>query len=161
MSVQNPARRFGVVPPEQALKMSGIEFLSAMREGHLPGAPISETLDFWMQSCEVGRVVFEARPSGRFYNPMGMVHGGWMATLLDTVMGCAVHSTLKAGQTYTTLTMQTGFLRAVHENTGIIRCEGLIIHAGSRTATATGQLFDGKGRLVAYGSESCLILNPV
>ncbi|HET6565589.1 MAG TPA: PaaI family thioesterase [Xanthomonadales bacterium] len=160
MSTTNTARSFGVVPPEQALKMSGIEFLSAMRDGHFPAPPISETLDFWMTECEVGRVIFEARPSGRFYNPMGMVHGGWMATLLDTVMACAVHSTLKAGQGYTTLTMQTGFLRAVHENSGIIRCEGIIIHAGRSTATATGQLFDDQGRVVAYGSESCLIMTP-
>lgn len=160
MSQSSPARCFGVVPPEEALKMSGIEFLTAMRDGVYPSPPISETLDFWLESCEVGKVVFMARPSGRFYNPMGMVHGGWMATLLDTVMACAVHSTLKAGQAYTTLTMQTGFLRAVHENTGIIRCEGSIIHAGRSTATSTGQLFDGEGRLVAYGSESCLIMQP-
>jgi uncharacterized protein (TIGR00369 family) len=129
-----------------------------MRDGHFPAPPISETSDFWLLSCEVGRVVFEAMPSRRFYNPMGMVHGGWIATLLDTVMACAVHSTLQAGQMYTTLTMQTGFLRAVHEDTGKVRCEGVVIHAGSRTASSTGQMFDEKGRLLAYGSESCLIM---
>jgi uncharacterized protein (TIGR00369 family) len=102
-------------------------------------------------------VAFEASPSARFYNPMGLVHGGWLALLLDTAMGCAVHSTLEPGQIYTTVEMKTAFVRPVRETTGKLRCEGVLLHAGSRIASSEGKVFDGAGRLVAHGSETCLI----
>ena len=102
-------------------------------------------------------MAFEASPSARFYNPMGLVHGGWLALLLDTAMGCAVHSTLEPGQAFTTVEMKTTFVRPVRESMGKLRCEGVLLHAGSRIASSEGKVFDCAGRLVAHGPETCLI----
>ena len=102
--------------------------------------------------------MFEATPSPRFYNPLGTVHGGWISTLLDSAMGCAVHSVLKAGQAYTTVDMTVSFVRPVFEKTGKLRCEGKIIHAGSRIATAEGRVWDQAGTLIAHGSETCMVM---
>lgn len=150
---------FGLVPPDIAATLSGVEFLQGLMDGTYPAPPFAETTDLWPVSVEAGRIVFEARPSKRFYNPMGFVHGGWISLLIDTVMGCAVQSTLKAGQTYTTLEMKTTFVRSVLESTGNLRCEGVLLHSGSRTASAEGKIFDSSGRLVAHGSETCLIMD--
>jgi uncharacterized protein (TIGR00369 family) len=107
-----------------------------MLERRAPSPPFSETTDIWMVSAKAGRVVFEAMPSARFYNPMGVIHGGWIATLLDSCMGCAVQSALKAAQTYTTVEMKTVFVRAAHEGTGLLRCEGTLLHSGRRIASS-------------------------
>ena len=143
--------------PEIAAAASGIDLLKRMLEHRAPWPPFSETTDIWMVAAEIGHVIFEGLPSARFYNPMGVVHGGWIATLLDSCMGCVVHSTLKAAQTYTTIEMKTVFVRPVHEKTGLLRCEGTLLHGGRRIASAEGKVFDTEGRLVAYGSETCLI----
>ena len=135
----------------------GVEFLQGLIDGTHPAPPFSEVAEVWPISVEVGRVVFEALPSARFYNPMGLVHGGWLALLLDTAMGCAVHSTLEPGQIFTTVEMKTAFVRPVRETTGKLRCDGVLVHAGSRIASSEGKIFDGAGRLVAHGSETCLI----
>ena len=116
-----------------------------------PAPPFSEVAAVWPISVEVGRVAFEASPSARFYNPMGLVHGGWLALLLDSAMGCAVHSTLEPGQAFTTIEMKTTFVRPVRESTGKLRCEGVLLHAGSRIASSEGKIFDGAGRLIAHG----------
>jgi uncharacterized protein (TIGR00369 family) len=152
---------FGLVTPEIAATLSGVEFIQGMLDGIYPAPPFAETTDLWPISVEAGKVVFEARPSKKFYNPMGIVHGGWISLLIDTVMGCAVHSSLKAGQAYTTLEMKTTFVRSVLESTGVLRCEGVLLHSGSRTASSEGKIFDGSGRLVAHGSETCLIMDAL
>jgi uncharacterized protein (TIGR00369 family) len=157
LSEHNPFGAFGVVDPAIATEKAGLDFLQSMLERRAPSPPISETADIWMVSAETGRVVFEAMPSARFYNPMGVIHGGWIATLLDSCMGCAVQSTLKAAQTYTTIEMKTVFVRAVHAETGLLRCEGILLHSGRRIASSEAKVFDGEGRLIAYGSETCLI----
>jgi uncharacterized protein (TIGR00369 family) len=153
----NPHREFGLVSPEVAGRVSGVEFLQSLLDATYPAPPFSEVAEVWPISVDVGRVAFEALPSARFYNPMGLVHGGWLALLLDTAMGCAVHSTLEPGQIYTTVEMKTAFVRPVRETTGKLRCEGVLLHAGSRIASSEGKVFDGPGRLVAHGSETCLI----
>ena len=157
MSEHNPFRAFGVVDPAIATAGTALDFLKSMLERREPAPPFSETTDIWIVSAETGRVVFEAMPSARFYNPMGVVHGGWIATLLDSCMGCAVQSALKAAQTYTTVEMKTVFVRVVHEWTGLLRCEGTLLHSGKRIASSEGKVFDREGRLIAYGSETCLI----
>lgn len=157
MSEHNPFRAFGVVDLAIAAGGTGLDFLKSMLERCEPSPPFSETTDIWMVSAEAGRVVFEAMPSTRFYNPMGVIHGGWIATLLDSCMGCAVQSTLKAGLTYTTIEMKTVFVRAAHAKIGLLRCEGMLLHSGRRVASSEGKVFDGEGRLIAYGSETCLI----
>lgn len=151
---------YGVVTAEIATRESGLAFLRGMIERRHPAAPISGTVDFWLTEAEEGRAVFEAMPSERFLNPLGTVHGGWISTLLDSAMGCAVHSTLKPGYGYTTVDMSVTFVRAVMPSSGRLVCEGKIIHSGGRIATSEGRLFDQAGKLMAHGSETCMILKP-
>ncbi|HEV2674283.1 MAG TPA: PaaI family thioesterase [Aliidongia sp.] len=159
MTDHNPATAFGMVPRDQAVTISGLDFLRGMQDGIYPAPPFSEVADIWPISVEVGRIVFEGAPSARFYNPLGTVHGGWIALVLDTVMGCAIHSALKPGQGFTTTDMSTTFLRAVTEKTGKVRAEGTMLYLGGRIASAEGKLFDATGRLLAHGSETCAILD--
>lgn len=159
MSQPRPPVRYGVVPREQAAALSGVEFLRRILDGELPAPPASETMGIMPLSVEVGRLVFEGRPSAAFLNPMGVVHGGWIAALLDTAMGCAVHSALDAGQAYTTIEMKTTFVRAVQAGGGPLRCEAVVLHKGGRVASAEGKVYDAEGRLVAHGTESCLVMS--
>lgn len=158
MSSLNSGPQSGL-DPEQAARLSGLEFLRGLMDGTLPAPPFAEVSDLWPVEVEQGRVVFEALPSKRFYNPMGLVHGGWLALLLDTAMGSAVHSTLSAGQGYTTVEMKTTFVKAVREATGKLRCEGTLLHGGSRIASSEGKVFNSAGDLVAHGSETCLVFS--
>jgi len=141
-----------------AKSMTGLEFLRALRDGRHPAPPFAEATDMRIVEAEHGRVVFEGNPSSRFYNPLGTVHGGWTSTLLDSAMGCAVQSVLPAGQIFTTVDMTVSFVRPVFAKTGKLRCEGTIVHAGARIATAEGRVWDDKGVLVAHGTETCMIL---
>jgi uncharacterized protein (TIGR00369 family) len=140
--------------------MSGLEFLRGLMDGTLPAPPFGATSRIRPVEVETGRVVFEGHPNGDFYNPMGVVHGGWVATLLDTAMACAVHSVLKAGETFTTLSMNVTYVRPVAEATGTLRCEGVLLHSGGRIASAEGKVFDASANLIAHGSETCLIMRP-
>lgn len=150
---------FGCVDPKMATSMSGLEFLRAMMAGTFPAPPIAEVLNFLLVDADVGRAVFEGIPSDRFRNPLGTVHGGWMSTMLDSALGCAVHSTLKAGQAFTTVDLAVSFVRAVHESTGKMRCEAKVIHVGGRIATAEGRLVDAGGKLYAHGTTTCLVMS--
>jgi uncharacterized protein (TIGR00369 family) len=141
--------------------MTGLEFLRAIAAGELPGAPIAELLGFEPVEAEEGRVLFAATPDRRHYNPIGTVHGGLAATLLDSAMGCAVHSTLPAGVGYTTLELKVNFTRPITSDTGRILCEGTLVHRGGRVATAEGRVFaEATGKLLAHGTTTCLILSP-
>jgi uncharacterized protein (TIGR00369 family) len=151
--------KFGLVPPEVAARMSGLEFLRGLLDGTLPAPPFAEVMDVWPREVERGRVVFEAVPSSRLYNPMGLVHGGWLALVLDTAMGCAVHSVLAAGESYRTIDLQTTFVKAVRESSGRVRCEGRVLHVGERVASAEGRVTSADGALLAHGSETCLRLS--
>ena len=158
MTDQHPAQRFGLLSRDEAAALSGFDFLKGLQDGLYPAPPFAEAADVRPVSVEVGKIIFEGTPSARFYNPMGIVHGGWIALLLDTVMGCAVHSALKPGQAFTTIDMHTTFIRAVTEKTGKIRGEGTLLHLGGRVASAEGKLFDSSGRLIAHGTETCAIM---
>ena len=139
--------------------MSGLEFLTAMAEGSLPPPPIMSTLGFSGLSVGPGWARFTFEPGEHHYNPIGSVHGGVAATLLDSALGCAVHSTLEAGVGYTTVDLQVSFVRALTASSGVVRCEGRIIHAGGRVATAEARLTDASERLYAHGTATCLILH--
>ena len=104
--------------------------------------------------------MFEGTPERFVYNPIGAVHGGWAATLLDSAMGCAVHSTLPAGKAYTTVDLSISLVRAITERAGRVRCEANIIHAGSSIATAEGRIVGADGTLYAHGTTTCLVLSP-
>ena len=141
--------------------MTGLEMLRAIAAGELPGAPIAELLGFEPVEAEEGRVVFAAVPGRRHYNPIGTVHGGLAATLLDSAMGCAVHSTLPSGVGYTTLELKVNFTRPITSDTGRILCEGELVHRGGRVATAEGRVVaEATGKLLAHGTTTCLILSP-
>jgi uncharacterized protein (TIGR00369 family) len=121
---------------------------------------MARVLDFALVEVAEGRAAFGVQPGERHYNPIGMVHGGLFATLLDSAMGCAVHSTLPAGTGYTTLEIKVNFTRAALRDTGRLRCEAEVVHRGQRTATAEGRVRDEAGRLYAHGSATCLLLGP-
>ena len=137
--------------------MSGLEFLRALMDGTLPAPAFSSTSRIKPVEVAEGRVVFEGEPHGDFYNPMGTVHGGWIATLIDTAMACAVHSSLKPGEIFTTVELNITYVRPVQEATGMLRCEGVLLHLGGRVASAEGKVYDAAGNLIAHGSETCLI----
>ena len=128
-----------------------------MQAGPLPAPPICQALGFWLAEVELGRVVFAYEPVFQHYNPLGSVHGGIAATLLDSVMGCCIHTTLKAGTGYTTVEIKVNYVRAMTDKTGPVRAEGKIINVGSRIATSEGRLVDASGKLLAHGTTTCLI----
>lgn len=145
------------VTADAAAARSGLEVLSAIRDGELPGAPIAATLGMRVEEVEPGRIVFTLEPQEWHYNPIGGVHGGVHATLLDSAMACAVHSRLPAGTAYTTLDISIRYLRPVSTATGLLRCEGSVISLGRRAATAEGSITDATGKVVATGTTGCLV----
>jgi uncharacterized protein (TIGR00369 family) len=140
-------------------QLPGIEYVRQIFSGQLPPPPIAELIGFRGVEFGPGRAVFEMTPGPEHYNPIGTVHGGIALTLLDSAMGCAVHTTLDAGVAYTTLEVKANLVRPISAETGLIRCEGLVVHGGSRVATAEGRLVDAAGKLLAHGTTTCLILS--
>jgi uncharacterized protein (TIGR00369 family) len=140
--------------------ISGIAYLRALQSGEFPPPPIAVLMDMRITEVSEGRVVFAAEPSEYHYNPLGTVHGGVMATLLDSALGCAVQSMLPAGTSYTTLELKVNYLRPITAKTGTVYAEGKIIHIGGRIATAEGRLTDADGKLYAHGTTTCIILRP-
>lgn len=138
--------------------LSGMQMLEAIFSGDIPPAPMGVTLDFVPIHMESGVAVFQGRPQRRHYNPMGTVHGGWFATLLDSAVGCAVHSTLPAGKGYTTLELKVNMVRALNDGVPLVRAEGKVIHTGRQVATAEGRLVGPDGKLYAHATTTCLIL---
>lgn len=139
---------------------AGIDVLRALAAGELPAPPILATLGFELESVEPGRVVFVLEPAEHHYNPIGSVHGGVYATVLDSATGCAVHSLLPAGVGYTSLDLSVKFLRAVVVATGRVRCVGTVTHLGGRTALAEARLTDERERLLATATSSIMLLRP-
>ena len=135
----------------------GLALLEAMMRGEIPEPPIARTIGFADFQAHSGRVIVTLRPAEHHLNPMGTVHGGVICTLLDTVCGCAIHTTLDAGTGYTSLDLNTRFLRPVTAATGLIRCEGEVLARGSRTATAQARLVDENDRLLAHATSTCLL----
>lgn len=140
--------------------MSGIEYLRAMAQGELPLPPIMALMGITLDTVEEGRVVFAVEPAEYHYNPIGSVHGGLAATLFDSAMACAIHSTLPAGATYTTLELKVNFLRPLTSATGRVTCEGRVIHVGGRVGTADGRLLDRAGKLYGHATTTCIIFRP-
>ncbi|MEA2201723.1 MAG: hypothetical protein QOI89_2319 [Solirubrobacteraceae bacterium] len=139
--------------------LTGLDYMQAIIDGALPPPPIAQLLDFNMVEVDHGRALFEMRPAEWMYNPLGSVHGGVAATILDTCMGCAVHSTLEAGVGFTTADLQVRYIRAMSDTTGRVLAEGRVLHRGRRTATAEGRLFAEDGdALIAHATTGCMIL---
>lgn len=141
-----------------ATGLTGLQFLKSMAAGELPAPPIMHTFGAWLESAEAGRVVFCLDPAEYHYNPIGSVHGGVFATLLDSGAGCAVHSMLEAGVGYTSIDLSVKFLGAMRIDTGQVRCTGTVTHLGRRTALAEARIETAAGKLLATATSSCLIL---
>ena len=149
-----------LVSATAARTSAGIDVLRALAAGELPAAPVAATLGFELESVEPGRVVFAVDPAEYHYNPIGSVHGGVYATVLDSATGCAVHSLLPAGVGYTSLDLTVKFLRQVVVETGRVRCVGTVTHLGGRTALAEARLTDQRDRLLATATSSILLIRP-
>jgi uncharacterized protein (TIGR00369 family) len=148
---------YGVTPTEVMASMAGIDFVRAIFAGKLPGPPIMENIGPFDSTAEPGVVVMKSIPGFRHYNPIGSVHGGYAATLLDSAMGLAVHSMLPAGTGYTTLEFKVSFIKGMTKDTGAVRTEGRILNVGRRAATAEARITDSKDRLLAHATTTCLI----
>lgn len=151
---------YGVASREQMSGKTGLEFFQAMLRGELPAAPISKTLDFLLVEAEFGRIVFQGRPAFAHYNPLGTVHGGWFATLLDSALGCVVQSVLPAGKAYTTVELKMNIVRPLTDKVPLVRAEAHIVHQGGRMATADARLTGPDGKLYAHASTTCFIYDP-
>jgi uncharacterized protein (TIGR00369 family) len=148
------------VPAARAVRgLSGLAALRAMIAGEVPPPPIIRLVGIRMLTAEPGVVTMAMEPGEYLYNPLGSVHGGAIATLLDSVMGCAVHTTLPTGRGYTTLEIKVNYLRAVTEATGTVSATGRVVHAGRRQAVAEARLVDGAERLLATASTTCLVFD--
>jgi len=148
------------VGAEAARRLSGIEYLRALMRGEFSQPPIAVLMGFELHEIGEGRAVFTSVSGEHLYNPIGMVHGGFAATLCDSAMGCAVQSLLPAGVGYTTLELKVNLIRALTDESGKLRCSGRVLHLGGRSAVAEAQLHDGAGRLCAHATTTCLILRP-
>lgn len=140
--------------------MSGIDCLTEVLAGKLPAPPVCALVDFQLTEVAEGRTAGTLEPAEYHYNPFGNVHGGVLVTLMDTVMSSAVHTMLPAGVLYSTLEVKTNFVRGVTAESGTLRCEGHVVHSGSRTATAECRVTDSAGALCAHGTVTCLIMRP-
>ena len=143
---------------EAVRTMSGLDLLRRVAAGEFPTPSIAATIGFRLSEAEEGRAVFEGGWGEHLLNPAGGLHGGWYGLVLDSAMGCAVHTTLPAGTGYTTLEYKVNITRGITAETGLLRIEGWVVHRGRRTATAEGRVVDAAGKVYAHGSETCLIL---
>ncbi len=149
----------GVASRDDLTSRTGIDFMSAIAQGALPPAPIAELLGIAPISVERGTVVFQGTPTAAHYNPMGVVHGGYAATLLDTVVGCSIHTMLPAGKGYTTLELKVNYIRAMTDRTGPVRAEGKVVNVGGQVGIAEGRITDANGKLYAFATTTCLIFD--
>lgn len=147
----------GTLPLDVVKRDGGLKVLQAMLSGALPAPPMCRTLAFSMAEVEDGRVVFAGMPSADHLNPLGTVHGGWTATVMDSALGCAVFSVIKPGEAYTTIEFKLNLVRPVLPGMGEVFCEGKIVHRGRTIATSEAWLRDRNGKLLAHGTETCAI----
>jgi uncharacterized protein (TIGR00369 family) len=150
----------GVARPDQVAGLTGLELMQAMLRGDLPYAAIAKTLDFTIVEVSEGRAVFQGTPGPAHLNPMGTIHGGWYATLLDSALGCAVHTMMPVGRGYTTAELGVNLVRAINPaKTPRVRVEGKVIHCGRQLATAEARLYGPDGTLYAHGTTTCLVFD--
>ena len=149
----------GLAHPDSVAGKTGLEIMQAMLAGELPWPHIAETMDFSLVSAEPGKAVFQGTPQLKHYNPLGTVHGGWYATLLDSAVGCAVHTMMPAGRGYTTAELSVNIVRAASHATGPLRAIGTVIHSGRQMATAEARIVGPDGKLYAHATTTCFIFD--
>jgi uncharacterized protein (TIGR00369 family) len=147
----------GKIAPEEMAAGSGLQFLERIGRGELPSPPIMQALDFVPVEVTRGAVAFQGTPKTDYYNPIGSVHGGYVATLHDSALGCAVHSALDRGVGYTTVELKVNYVRPLTDRTGPVRAEAKVVSVTRRLGIAEGRVVDAAGRLYACGSTTCLI----
>ncbi|MDO8890000.1 MAG: PaaI family thioesterase [Hydrogenophaga sp.] len=147
----------GLADTAQLAGMNGLQQMQAMLEGLLPYPHIADTMDFALVEVGEGRAVFQGKPQLKHYNPLGSVHGGWYATLLDSALGCAVHTTLPVGRGYTTAELGVNIVRAASHKSGPLRAIGTVLHAGRQLATAEARIVGADGKLYAHATTTCLV----
>lgn len=153
--------RPGIATPDQISSKSGLQILHAMLAGEVPYPHIADTLDFSLVEVDDGHAVFQGTPQLKHYNPLGSVHGGWFATLLDSALGCAVQTKLPAGRGYTTAELSVNIVRAATHRTGPLRAIGAVIHCGKQMATAEAKIVGPDGKLYAHATTTCFIFDAV
>ncbi|MFW2355405.1 PaaI family thioesterase [Hydrogenophaga sp.] len=147
----------GLANPADIAGLTGLQQMQAMLDGRLPYPHIAHTLDFSLVEVGEGRAVFQGQPQLKHYNPLGSVHGGWYATLLDSALGCAVHTTLPVGRGYTTAELGVNIVRAASHKSGPLRAIGTVLHAGRQLATAEARIVGADGKLYAHATTTCLV----
>lgn len=147
----------GTIPHADMATLSGIEALSRVVAGEYPAPPIAERMNFALIEVGEGKAVFKGVPGMQHLNPLGGVHGGWAATVMDSALGCCVHTLLKAGEAYSTAEMKINYTRPITPDTGEVTCEGKVVHKGRTLAVSEARLTDANGRLLAFGTETCSI----
>jgi uncharacterized protein (TIGR00369 family) len=147
----------GIAQWEQIAGMTGLQQMQAMLRGETPSPHISDTMDFCLVEVALGRAVFQGTPQLKHYNPLGSVHGGWYATLLDSALGCAVHTMMPIGRAYTTAELSVNIVRAASSKSGPLRAIGTVVHCGRQLATAEGRIVDADGKLYAHATTTCLV----
>ena len=156
----NPDQKFGVATPEEMAGLSGREFLQAMIDGRLPAPPIGKTMSFKLVEVGDGFAIFEGEPGPHLLNPLGGVHGGWALTLIDSITGCAAHTTLPAGVGYATVETKANFSRPIAADSGRVRAEGRVVGRGRTIISAEGRIVDSRGRLLAHGTSTLMVFRP-
>jgi uncharacterized protein (TIGR00369 family) len=149
----------GVARLEQVASLSGLQVMQAMLRGEIPYPHIGETLDFLLVSVDEGEAIFQGTPQTKHLNPMGTVHGGWYATLLDSAVGCAVHTLMPVGRGYTTAELSVNLVRGATPGKEPLRAIGKVLHCGRQLATAEGRIVDAAGRLYAHATTTCLVFD--
>lgn len=147
----------GLATKEQAAGKTGLEMMQAMLHGEVPYPHIADTMDFLLVEANFGEAIFQGTPQLKHYNPLGSVHGGWFATIMDSALGCAVHTSLALGYGYTTAELSVNIVRAASTKTGPLRAIGKVLHSGRQLATAEAQIVDVNGKLYAHGTTTCLV----
>ena len=150
-------RGIGTIPFEDLARYGGLDVLRRMIDGHYPAPPIAALMNFTLAEADPGRAVFRGLPGERHLNPLGGVHGGWAATIMDSALACAVHTTLQPGEGYTTAEFKVNLLRPITSRTGEVACEGTVVHRGRTSAVSEARLTDAAGKLLAFGTETCVI----
>lgn len=156
-SRMNAGAGAGVSRPDQVAGKTGLELMHAMLRGELPYPPIARTLDFTLVEAGDGHAIFQGTPGPSHLNPMGTVHGGWYATLLDSALGCAVHTKMPAGRGYTTAELSVNLVKAIPLKVQRVRAEGRVLHCGRQLATADARLYGPDGTLYAHATTTCLV----
>lgn len=153
----NVVESAGLLSIEKVRALAGIDLFKGLCDGSLPMAPMFQAMGFHITDVSVGSLAFTYEPTPRHYNPLGTVHGGIAAALLDSAMGCSIHTMLKPGLGYTTLEIKVNYVRPMTEKTGPVRALGRVISMGSRIATSEGRVTDTSGKLLAHGTTTCMI----